>query len=310
MQGAMADRAGKPILLLINLHSRQGLERFGEVVAAFNSLGVRYIIGQVMRSEDFSHCIRWHQEEVSGVVIGGGDGTLNLAIDALLETNLPLGLLPLGTANDLARTLELPLELAEACSVVAGGHRQSIDLGKVNGKYFFNVASCGLSIKITDALSKDLKKRWGILAYAIAAVKALLTLRRFDAEIQIDGEQIIHRHTLQIAVGNGRFYGGGLTVAKDAAIDDQRLDLYSLEVPHWWQLFFVLPALKYGRGNSRFGIHRWQGKTFELRTRSHKRLNTDGEVTTKTPAVFELCPAALDVYVPAPTPTPTPTADA
>lgn len=300
MRHAMADRSGKPILLLINLHSKQGLERFGEVVAAFNSLGVRYIIGQVMRSEDFSHCIRWHQEEVSAVVIGGGDGTLNLAIDALLETKLPLGLLPLGTANDLARTLNLPLTLAEACSVVANGHRQTIDLGRVNGKYFFNVASCGLSIKITDALSKDLKKRWGILAYAIAAAKALLTLRRFTAEIHIDGEQIIRRRTLQIAVGNGVFYGGGLTVVQDAAIDDQRLDLYSLEIPHWWQVFFVLPALKSGRGNSRFGIHRWQGRIFEVHTRLHKRVNTDGEVTTKTPAVFELCPAALDVFVPAP----------
>jgi diacylglycerol kinase (ATP) len=300
MHTAMAERSEKPILLLINLHSKQGLERFGEVVAAFNSLGVRYIVGQVMRSEDFSHCIRRHREEVSAVVIGGGDGTLNLAIDALLETKLPLGLLPLGTANDLARTLELPLALADACSVVANGHRQTIDLGRVNGKYFFNVASCGLSIKITDALSKDLKKRWGILAYTIAAMKALLTLRRFDAEIHIDGQQIIQRRTLQIAVGNGVFYGGGLTVAKDAAINDQRLDLYSLELPHWWQLFFVLPALKSGRGSSRFGIHRWQGRTFEVHKRLRKRVNTDGEVTAKTPAVFELCPAALEVFVPAP----------
>jgi YegS/Rv2252/BmrU family lipid kinase len=288
----------KPILLLINLYSKQGLLKFGEVVASFNTLGIRYIVGQVMAPEDFARCIFRYQDEVSAVVIGGGDGTLNVAIDALLETGLPLGILPLGTANDLARTLHLPLTLPEACAVIAQGRRQAIDLGRVNGKYFFNVASCGLSIRITQALSGNLKKRWGVLAYVIAALKTIATARRFFAFIRIDDEVEIRRRTLQIAIGNGRFYGGGLTVAKDAAIDDQRLDLYSLEIPHWWHLFFLLPALKSGKFGDHIGISCWQGRKIEVYTQHHKRINTDGEITTKTPALFELCPKALEVFVP------------
>ena len=287
----------KPILLLINLRSKQGLLRFGEAVASFNDLGIQYIIGQVREAEDFTRCIQRYQDRVSAVVIGGGDGTLNVAVDALVETGLPLGILPLGTANDLARTLNLPQTLPEACQVIAQGHRRRIDLGRVNGKYFFNVASCGLSIKITQELSGKLKQRWGVLAYAIAAIRTITTARRFTTVIQVDDGVKMTRRSLQIAVGNGRYYGGGLTVVEDAAIDDQRLDLYSLEIPHWWHIFFLLPALKTGRFNDRIGIARWEGKQIKVWTRTPKRVNTDGEITTKTPALFELVPKALEVFV-------------
>jgi YegS/Rv2252/BmrU family lipid kinase len=288
----------QPILLLINLHSKQGILRFGEAVASFNDLGIQYIIGQIKEPEDFARCIRHYRDRVSAVVIGGGDGTFNLAVDALVETNLPLGILPLGTANDLARTLNIPSSLPEACAVIAQGHRQSIDLGRVNGKYFFNVASCGLSIKITQELSGTLKHRWGILAYAIAALRTIVTVRRFLAVIQVDGGEEMRRRSLQIAVGNGCYYGGGLIIAKDAAINDQRLDLYSLEIPQWWHIFFLLPALRRGLFSERMGISRWEGKQIKVWTRHPKRVNTDGEITTKTPALFELCPEALEVFVP------------
>ena len=290
----------KPILLLINLHSKQGLLRFGEAIAHFNDLNIQYIIGQIRESEDFAHCIRHYQKRVSAVVIGGGDGTLNAAVDALVETGLPLGILPLGTANDLVHTLNLPRTLSEACEVIAQGHRQTIDLGRVNGKYFFNVASCGLSIKITEELSGGLKQQWGVVAYAIAAIRTIATARRFTAVIQVDDGEEMTRRSFQIAVGNGRYYGGGLTVAEDAAIDDERLDLYSMEMPRWWQLFLSLPALRTGRFSDRIGISRWQGKQIKVRTRNPKWINTDGEITSQTPALFELCPKALEVFVPAP----------
>lgn len=289
-----------PILLLINLYSKQGLARFGEVVANFNDLEVQYIIGQVRKVEDFAQCIRRYHGKVSAIVIGGGDGTLNVAIDALLETDLPLGILPLGTANDLARTLKIPTDLAAACAVIARGYRQRIDLGRVNGKYFFNVASCGLSVRITQELSGASKQRFGVMAYALAALRAMLTVERFTATIQIDGGEVITRKSLQIAVGNGRYYGGGLTVASDAAIDDQRLDLYSLEIPHWWHIFFLLPALRSGHLGEHIGIAHWSGQQIRLWTRHPKRVNTDGEITTHTPALFEICPQALEVLVPEP----------
>src|SRR5205085_2639746 len=147
--------------------------------------------------------------------------------------------------NDLARTLGIPTDLAAACDVIAQGHTQAIDLGWVNGKHFFNAASLGLSVKITRRLKRGDKSRWGVLAYLFAAAQVLLRARPFAAEIRA-GDQRWPVRTVQVAVGNGKHYGGGMTIAEDARIDDGTLRLYSLEVRRWWQLIPLLPALRAG----------------------------------------------------------------
>ena len=157
-----------------------------------------------------------HGVQVDTVIVGGGDGTLNTIVDSLVEMNLPLGILPLGTANDLARTLNLPQTIPEACQVIASGYQKYIDLGWVNGKHFFNVASLGLSVAITKKLSRGMKRRWGILSYGITALQAIAQTRPFHAKI-LTNEQVISVKTIQIAIGNGRYYGGGMAIAADAA---------------------------------------------------------------------------------------------
>jgi diacylglycerol kinase family enzyme len=91
------------------------------------------------------------------------------------------------------------------------GQVQRIDLGWVNGKHFFNVASLGLSVQITQLLTKETKRRWGIFAYAVTALQAIWQTRPFSAEIRLNGNSIRVK-TFQIAVGNGRYYGGGMAV--------------------------------------------------------------------------------------------------
>jgi diacylglycerol kinase (ATP) len=231
------------------------------------------------------------------VIVGGGDGTLNAAVDALVDTQLPLGILPLGTANDLARTLGIPNSLSEACKIIAYGDLRRIDLGWVNGKHFFNVASLGLSVKITQRLTKEVKRRWGILAYAATALQVIWEARPFSAEIVLNGKSLRVK-TLQIAVGNGRYYGGGMAVVHDATIDDQRLDLYSLEIEHWWQIILLLPAMKEGRHIHWREVRALQGQEIEVYTRKPRPINTDGEITTYTPAHFRVIPKAITVLVP------------
>jgi diacylglycerol kinase (ATP) len=284
-------------LLLVNHHARRGKETLNEAIAQLKSLGFDLIEESTETADLIPDIIRQHADQVELVIIGGGDGTLNAATEGLVDTQLPLGILPLGTANDLARTLGIPNDLPEACKVIAKGHSESIDLGWVNGKYFFNVASLGLSVKITKQLSKDAKRRWGVFAYAITALKVLMGSVPFSAEVRVNGESR-HVKTVQIAVGNGRYYGGGMTVAEDAAIDDQQLDLYSLEVEHWWQMIPLLPAMRSGTHNSWSWVRTMRGQEIEIYTRRPHDINTDGEITTATPAHFRVIPKAISVLVP------------
>lgn len=289
----MSSRA----LLLVNRHARQGQQRLLEAINCLQKLGLELIEESTEHPQHLSHIIHKYKNHVDLVIVGGGDGTLNAVVDALVETQLPLGILPLGTANDLARTLGITNSLPEACKTIVAGELRRIDLGWVNGKHFFNVASLGLSVKITQKLTKEFKRRWGILAYAATALQVIWESRPFSAEIRVQ-DRCYRVKTVQIAVGNGRYYGGGMAVVHDAKIDDQRLDLYSLEIRHWWEIIPLLPAMKKGRHIHRPNVRALHGQEMEVSTRKPRPINTDGEITTYTPAKFRVIPKAVAVFVP------------
>jgi YegS/Rv2252/BmrU family lipid kinase len=284
-------------LLLVNRHARQGQASLSQAINYLKELDFQLIEESTEHPKQLYQIIHKYKEQVDLVIVGGGDGTLNAVVDALVETQLPLGILPLGTANDLARTLGISNSLPEACKTIAQGELRRIDLGWVNGKHFFNVASLGLSVKITRSLTKEFKRRWGVLAYAVTALQVIWKSRPFTAEIRTK-DRVFRAKTVQIAVGNGRYYGGGMAIVPDARIDDQRLDLYSLEISHWWEIIPLLPAMRNGRHIHRQNVRALNGREFEIYTRKPRAINTDGEITTYTPARFCVIPKALAVLVP------------
>ncbi len=290
----MSQRA----LLLVNRQARRGQSALAQAIDQLQALGFTILEESAAHPPQLPELIRSYRDRVDLVIVGGGDGTLNAAIAGIVDTRLPLGILPLGTANDLARTLGIPTDLTTACQIIAGGYQHPIDLGWVNGHYFFNVASLGLSVQITQNLTTEVKQRWGVLAYMTTAIRVIGQSRPFWAKIR-SGDTSIEVGTVQIAVGNGRYYGGGLTVANDAAIDDERLDLYSLELQRWWQILPLLPAMHRGQHATWTGVRALMGREFEVHTRRPRPINTDGEITTHTPATFRVVPKAVSVFIPA-----------
>jgi YegS/Rv2252/BmrU family lipid kinase len=284
-------------LLLVNRISREGDADLAAGLDLLTGHGFSLIEAETSEPAAIPDLVRRHLRSVDLVIVGGGDGTLNQAVQPLAESDIPFGILPLGTANDLARTLHIPASLTEACRVIAAGRTQRIDLGRVNDRYFFNVASIGLSVQVTHHLSPAAKKRWGILAFMPALLRALRENRSFDADIVCDGRTLRHR-SIQIAVGNGRHYGAGMTIAEDARIDDHRLNLYSLEPQSLWRLLLLAPALRRGPTEPRAGLKLLAGEEIVIRTRRPLPVDTDGELTTTTPAWFRVLPATLPVFVP------------
>lgn len=188
-----------PTALLLNCRSRRGAEAAATAAEALRRSGVAVVDGGCEDAAALPDAIRDAAGRVDRVVVGGGDGTLNAALPGLLDAGLPLGILPLGTANDLARTLGIPTGLEAAAEVIAAGRTRRIDVGEVNGRPFFNVASVGFGVDLTRALTRDAKRRWGKVGYAVAALRALGRLRPFHAEI-VEGGETQDSRTVHIAV--------------------------------------------------------------------------------------------------------------
>jgi diacylglycerol kinase (ATP) len=289
--------ASRRALLLANPNSRSGQQPLDLALERLEAAGIEVERAAIEDREQAFARIAAGSSAIDMVIVCGGDGTLNCSASGILATGLPLGVLPAGTANDLARTLGLPTDLGQAADVIVAGATRTIDLGEVNGHLFFNVASIGLSAELAAKLDHGNKRRWGRLSYAIAAFKVLTTARPFRATIV--AEDCVRRtRTYQVAVGNGRFYGGGVTVEATAAIDDQRLDLYSLEVRSVWKLLLMSRAFHAGRHSAWAEVHTDSGTAFKVRTRAPRSVNADGELITMTPAHFKLRPCALRVFVP------------
>lgn len=290
----MSDRTA---LLVINAASRGGAVAAETARAALQAAGIavrpvpcddpRQLAAAIEAAAAGAHC----------VIVGGGDGSLNAALPALLRTGLPLGILPLGTANDLARTLGIAPDIGVAVAVIAAGRTRRIDVGEANGHPFFNVASIGFGVDLTRALTRDAKRRWGVLGYLVAGLRALRRMSRFTALIDENGH-VQRSRTIHLAVGNGRHYGGGMTVSEGAAIDDGRLNVYSLEVRRFWRLLVLLPAMRRGDHGRWEEVRTLSGSDITVRTRRPRSVNTDGEITTRTPVRFRVRPGAVTVFVP------------
>lgn len=285
-------------LLIVNTKSRSGQDALAAIAAALRRDGIEPTHHDTERREDISRVIVAHKGEVDMVVVAGGDGTMNAAAKGLVQSGLPLGIVPTGTANDLARTIGAPADIDQAVRIIAEGNRRRIDLGQVNDELFFNVASIGLSVELAKELTRDLKRRFGVFGYLLASFRVLARAKPFRAQI-LFGDREAHCRTLQIAVGNGRFYGGGNLIEQDAAIDDGRLDLYSLEIAQVWRIALMARALRKGRHGAWDEIRSLSGESFEVRTRRPRDVNADGEIVTRTPARFDVLKGAIEVFAPA-----------
>ena len=286
----------RPALLIANENSRRGGE-IGPFVEALEAGGIRIRREACNQGGRLADLIRSLKDEVSSVILGGGDGTMHQAASGLHDSGLPLGILPLGTANDLARSLGIPDDAENAAQVILAGRTREIDLGTVNGIPFFNVASMGLSVDVTKRLNRIMKRRFGILAYPIAAAAAVARKGRFRASIRADGEAVTVS-TLQIAVGNGRFYGGGAVVDARAEIDDGMLNVYSLEPRARWRLLVMARAFRAGEHRQLREVRTLTCRTVSVTTARRQDITADGEIVASTPAHFAILPKAVRAFAP------------
>lgn len=246
---------------------------------------------------DCNDLIVKHAQEVDAVIVGGGDGSVNHSLPGMIETQLPLLLVPLGTANNLARTLAIPMETLQALELLRSGETRKIDVGLINDIPFINVIGLGLSTQVNRLTRGENKKMWGVFAFIWMAFKVGLRMKPFRAKITCDG-QTTSLKTLQISVCNGRNYGSGLVIHEDAGLNDQVLHGLSTEIKKFWHLFGLIPSLLFGRYRDAQDVTPFQGKIMQIETKRPMHVDVDGDLKTKTPVQISVLPQALTIFVP------------
>lgn len=219
------------------------------------------------------------------LVIGGGDGTVSSVLSRLAESSIDIGIVPLGTTNNFARSLDIPLDIEGAVRMIRDCKARPVDLGTINGENFTNVASLGVSAEIARHVTDAVKRRWGRMAYLIVGVRELIRHRPFMVTIEdVNKNLSVTLETHQVIVANGRFHAGK-KIAEDAAIDNGQLLVFALGGGS--KISFIKNMIDFYFGKRRRIVHAsyMVGRHVRITTDTVRYIEVDGEVKKKTPAI-------------------------
>jgi len=284
--------------LVVNVRSRKGQDLFEAASAKLESAGITL---RDRRAVEDPADLRATVREIvaSGVpmvIVGGGDGSLSGVVDEVVGTNCVFAVLPLGTANSFARSLDLPLDLDGAIAAIAQGRRRRVDLGMIDEDYFVNGASIGLSTMIGETVPHALKRYAGRIGYLLWALKCAVAFRPFRLEID-DGGSTRRFWATEVRILNGNHHGG-VELSEAADLSSRQLLVQAVI------------------GRSKFELARdWYAKFFKLRDKDAcsrdfhgtefriaivppQRISIDGEVLACTPVTARVAPGAIEVAAP------------
>ncbi len=284
--------------LIVNAHSRKGEALFAQAKAKLEAAGLILIAAHAVRDPTTMNDVvaKAIADGAPMVIVGGGDGSMSGTVDELVGKDCVFAVLPLGTANSFARTLGLPLDLDGAVDVIANGKRRRIDLGMIDGDYFVNAASLGLSPMIGDTVPHKLKRYLGRIGYLIWAVKCSVGFRAFRLVID-DGTGEKRMWATEVRILNGPYHGG-VELSDNATVDSGEMVVQAVVgrsharlAWDWYAKFFKLR-------DRDAHTEEYRGVAITLDTKPRQKISIDGEVLARTPVVVKVAQKAIEVAVP------------
>lgn len=234
------------------------------------------------------------------IVAMGGDGTVCEVVSGFQGSGAALGIIPVGTGNDLARVVGIPSDPEQAARLVARGTERLIDLARLGEeRYFANMASAGFPIEVIEESLKTTKKYSVSLAYPIAIAKTITRYRPRPVEIVADG-QVIKKSIMIVSVGNGRAAGNGLLPTPRAELDDGLFDVCIVEQTSKLDFLRIMLRLSKGRHLDHPRVQYLKAREVTLRGEGPITVDTDGELSTHDLARFHLVPGGLRLLAPRP----------
>ena len=236
------------------------------------------------------------REDLELLVVAGGDGTVNFAVNAMQARGLdiPIGVIPAGTANDFAGALGMASDVCEAARQIASGHEERVDCGCVNGRWFVNICSFGLFTTTSQHTPDERKHKLGKLAYLIEGAKELGQLHAIPLQVTADGATFGCK-VLMALIFNGET-AGGFRRARQASIRDGRFDILLLEKRNL--LLSLCDMVRYALGGSPKHVRFLRAQQLTLESPIDEPTDVDGQPGARFPLHIVCRPGALRVRIP------------
>jgi YegS/Rv2252/BmrU family lipid kinase len=291
---------GMPLALLVNPNSSGGraMKLLPRVEQALDAGRAAF---RVQRTKSLEHGVKQALRAVEAgevPVVMSGDGLIGAIGGAMAGAETPLGLIPCGRGNDLARVLGIPSDPEAAVALLLAGHQRRIDVGEANGRRFLGIVSVGFDSE-ASRIANETHFLGGSLVYAYAAVRTLIGWKPARFTIAVDDTRT-RVSGYSVSVANSRAYGGGMFIAPDAELDDGEFDIVC--VGEVGRLRFVgnLPKVFKGTHVEEDEVRVFRASHLELTASRPFPVYADGEHLTDLPASLRVLPRALSVLVPAP----------
>jgi diacylglycerol kinase (ATP) len=262
-------------------------------------LGFTSEVVRTLSAEDARQAAGEVDESYHAVVAVGGDGTVREVISGLSREDVPVGVVPMGTANVLARELRLPFEPERAARVIAARHVRRLDLARANGRPFLLVAGVGLDAEVTRRVHASRRGAITILNYLPALLAEVVWFRTPALRVAVDGRPL-NREGQYVVISNTRHFGGLLVMALDAVPDDGRLDVCVYRLPRRHAVLgLMVRFLTHRRPDARRATF-VQGRRIEVTSSERVLYQLDGDPAGVLPLTIDLAPRAVSVIVPPP----------
>ena len=289
------------LIILFNPAAGRGKAR-DALAAALEVLrrgGVEADVCESRSTQHLCNLARQVREEKPDVVISaGGDGTHHHVLNALVGSKMPLGLIPLGTANDLAKEIGVPLKPSAAAAALLQGKTRRIDLARAGSVVYGGMAGVGLDAMVARAVNEHAPKVRGRLAYAWAILRCLRLYRPQPLEMRSE-EFSYSGEVVFVVIGNGPLYGGGFRITPRARLDDGLLDVCLVPALPKLELLRWAPRAYRGKHLGHPRIVYFQTRHLALTSPARLELFGDGEFIQELPATIEVVPQSMHVIVPA-----------
>ncbi len=291
------------VLLVVNPASRRGARVLARAEAAFAAAGARCETLRTTEPGEGARAVTERHAEFDAVFTLGGDGTAMEVVDALAGTGRPVGILAGGTGNLIARTLGVPLDVRRAVPALLAGEVAEIDLGRITSggeqRRFAFAAGVGIDAAMIERAAPWLKRRVGVLAYALSATRAVLRREEFDVRVTVDG--VVHeRRASSVMVANfGAVLDELITLGPGISADDGQLDLCVFSPRSFAESAGVMWRLVRRDFRESSSVLYLPGRRFRVETTPARRAQADGELLGEGAFDVVVEPRAARLLVPA-----------